>query len=133
MDPVGGVASIITLIQAVHIVCSWISSFHNAPDSVRGLHIDIIGFEIVLKGFQRAVRDESVARKIPPEQTNIIVGHASHTLQELKTSLRRTMRANGQDVDKFQWALDEAKCQAFKQKLTWYGDSLKSILNVVQS
>ena len=133
MDPVGCAASIFTLIQAVHTVCSWIRSFHNAPDCVRGLQIDIIVFEAVLKGFQRAVRDGSVARKIPPEQTNLIVGHASHTLQQLETSLGRTMRANGQDVDRFQWALDEAKCQAFKQKLTWYGDSLKSILNVVQS
>ena len=133
MDPVGGAASIVTLIQAIQTVCSWIRSFQNAPNCVQGLHIDIIGFEIVLKGFQRAVRDESVARRIPPEHTNLIVGHASHTLQQLKTILGRTMRANGQDVDRFQWALDDAKCQAFKQKLTWYGDSLDKILNVVQS
>ena len=133
MDPIGGVASIVTLIQAVHTVYSWIRSFHNAPNCIRGLQIDIIVFEAVLEGFQRAVRDESVARKIPPEKTNLIVGHASDTLQQLKTSLGRTIRANGQDVDRFQWALDDAKCQAFKQKLTWYGDSLKSILSVVQS
>lgn len=133
MDPVGGAASLITLIHATLTVCRWIRSLRNAPTCVQGLQIDIIGFEVVFEGFQRAVRDPSVARKIPPEETNLIVGHASHTLQQLKTILARMMRVNGQDLNRFQWALDEAKCQDFKQRLIWYADTLTRILNVVQS
>ena len=133
MDPVGGAASIVTLIHTIRTVCSWIRSFRNAPNCVQELHIDIIAFDIVLEGFQRAVRDPSVARKIPPEQTNLIVGHASHTLQQLKTILARMMRVNGQDLNRLQWALAEPKCQDFKQRLIWYRDTLDRILNVVQS
>jgi len=137
MDPVsailGIVSSITALINSGKTIYGWVQSFQGATGSLYELQILLIEFNRLLANLQHDLDDENVRRRIPPEETNLIIGDAKETLQKLQVAIEGVRRNDGNDADRIQWLLNEKRCQNLQQRLARHRDSFQGIYNVVQS
>jgi hypothetical protein len=137
MDPVSAILGIATSITALiktgQTIYGWVQSFQDATGSLRELRILLIEFNRVLAYLQHELDDETVQLRIPPEETNIIIGEAKDTLRKLQATIQRVRRNDGNDARRIQMLLNEKKCQSLQQRLVRHRDSLQGIYNMLHS
>lgn len=137
MDPVSAILGIATSITALintgQTIYRWVQSFQDATGSLRELQILLIEFNRVLINLQHDLDNEDVRRRIPPEETNLIIGETKETLRRLQASIEGVRRGDGNDARRIQWLLNEKRCQSLQQRLARHRDSLQGIYNMIQS
>src|SRR5271168_330590 len=98
-DPVtpilGTIAAVTSLLKASRSICSWIKDYHDAPAFVAELQVYIEGFTFSVQRVQLAPSNPDIAGKIPPEQTNLLIGKAKETLQKLRVTLGNITQSSG--------------------------------------
>jgi hypothetical protein len=70
----------------------------------------LIEFNRLLANLQHDLEDENVRRRIPPEETNLIIGDAKETLRKLQVAMEGARRNDGNDSRRIQWLLNEKRC-----------------------
>lgn len=137
MDPVSAVigiaAGIASLLKVSRTIYSWIKGFRGADGNLRDLQVLFIDFNRLLVSLQRDLNDEDISRRIPPEETNIIIGLAKETLQELKNAIQAVRKVDVIDASRIQWILNERKCQGLQHRLSQHRESLHGLLASVHS
>ena len=71
------------MIKTGQTIYGWVQSFRDATGSLRELQMLLIEFNRLLANLQHDLEDENVRRRIPPEETNLIIGDAKETLRKL--------------------------------------------------
>jgi hypothetical protein len=136
MDPVSAILGIVTSITALittgQTIYGLVQSFQDATGALRELQILLIEFNRVLINLQIDLDNEDVRRRIPPEETNFLIGEAKETLRKLQVSIHGVRRSDGNDARGLQWLLNEKKCQGLQQRLARHRDSFQGIYNMIQ-
>jgi hypothetical protein len=140
-DPVtpvlGTLAAIASLLKVARTALNCIKDFRNALAFVSDLLVYIEGYTITMQAVQWALSNpeitHKISRKIPPEQTNLIIGKARDTLDKLRVTLDSVVRNSGFDVSRSKWVQVESKCREFHRQLTFHRESLNAICSAAQS
>ena len=136
-DPVSAILGIATSITALiktgRTIYGWVQSLQDATGSLRELGMVLVEFNRLLASLQHDLDDEAIRLKIPPEETNIIIGDAKDTLQKLQAVIEGVRKSDGTDARKLQWLLNERRCQSLQRRLARHRDSFQGIYNMIQS
>lgn len=105
----------------------------NAPEFFVEFLIYIEGFTITLQDAERALRTPEIARRIPPEKTNFIVGKTRDILDKLKVALGPVTQSSGFDISRSKWVQVQGRCRELRGQLAWHRDSLNAIISSARS
>lgn len=117
MSVIGTIAAITSLVKIAKTIYTWISDFRNAPEFVRQLHIYILAFTVFVEGVQQALGDPAIARRILPEQTNVINRTAKETLEQLRATLQGVAWGLGRDISRWKWLQRQHNCRDLRNDL----------------
>jgi hypothetical protein len=136
-DPVtpilGTIAAVTSLLKATRTISDWINDYRHAPEFVVDLQVYILGFVVFIEGVQNALSNPTIAGRIPPEQTNLVIGKAREILEQLRDALKQVLRDTGSEINRAKWVQYQGKCREVQQRLAWYRESLNGIIHTAQS